>query len=47
VEGAVVVQDSQLETTLQPGDFCLIPACAKDVRFKALAPVCYLKSVVY
>jgi mannose-6-phosphate isomerase len=47
VEGTVIVRDNQLETTLKPGDFCLIPARAKDVRFETTAAVRFMKSVVF
>lgn len=47
VEGTIVVSDTQLETVLQPGDFCLIPARAKEVRFKATTAARYMKSLVF
>ena len=47
VEGRIVIKDAQLETPLQAGDFCLIPASAKDVRFEALESARFMKSVVY
>jgi mannose-6-phosphate isomerase len=47
VEGKIVVKDAHVQTPLQPGDFCLIPAGAKDVQFEALGPARLLKSVVH